>query len=408
MLNRIINYIFRTINLLFTNSMSAPADIFAELKEVEYQANLSNPLEVFDKDGLLQGRLSAKSSFILRLDNEEYALSQWVSPKRTRTFPFARVYDTLCRKNRVALIPFCKDEGADGDRDFIQWDTVSLMSLLNVYVIVCYYADAERNMRPGQENKNKITKQVLEYGYVYEKLIELQQYHSSALHWNLKQMEELPKVVQLTLDSYQKISDKLKVRMHRKQGIEKRLQIITTDTSQFKELSRELAIKAQRREVLTVQPKEKVTGEKATVTIKNMLGGVYYFTADEHFVLDDRVFLVEKKHSERKFLPSPGDIKDAFIKLALFSNIKELRFNGRKMPCFSVVGLTSKTMRGVFHSKMANQEIVKFFHDNEVNQAGQDLIKKMVMEAEQNNFGIFAINERDVATMQKDILKMLL
>ena len=388
--------------------MSAPADIFAELKEVEYQANLCNSLEVFDKDCLLQGRLSAKGSFILRLDNDEYALSQWVSPKRTRTFPFARVYDTLCRKNRVALIPFCKDEGADGDRDFIQWDTVSLMTLLNVYVIVCYYVDAERNTRSGQENKNKITKQVLEYGYIYEKLIELQQYHSSALHWNLKQMEELPKVIKFTLDSHQKISNQLKVKMHDKRGIEKRLQIITTGISQFKELSRGLAKKAQHREILTVQPKEKVTGEKASVTIKNLLGGVYYFTVDEYFVLDNRMFLVEKKHSERKWLPSSNDIKDAFIKLALFSNIKKLVFNDRKMPCFSAVGLTSKTMQGVFHSKMEEHEIVKFFHDNEANQSEQNFIRRMIMEAEQNNFGIFAINQKEVATMQEDILKKLI
>jgi len=109
------------------------------------------------------------------------AFSQWVSPKRTRTFPFARVYDTLCRKNRITLIPFCKDEGADGDRDFIQWDTVSLMSLLNVYVIIGYYNKAEKNTRPGQVYKNKISNQIFDYSHVVRS-------HDcrlsfSALHW---------------------------------------------------------------------------------------------------------------------------------------------------------------------------------------------------------------------------------
>jgi hypothetical protein len=27
-------------------------------------------------------------------------------------------------------------KGKDGDRDFLQWDTISLMSLLGIYVII--------------------------------------------------------------------------------------------------------------------------------------------------------------------------------------------------------------------------------------------------------------------------------
>ena len=66
--------------------MSAPAEIFADLKEIQYQSNLSVPLEVFDQDCLLKGRLSSKGSFIIRINGDEYAISQWVSPKRTRSF----------------------------------------------------------------------------------------------------------------------------------------------------------------------------------------------------------------------------------------------------------------------------------------------------------------------------------
>ena len=71
-----------------------------------------------------------------RQDNE-FAVSWWVSPKRTRSYPYARVYDTLGFSGKKAtIIPIIKDEGKDGDRDFLQWDTISLMSLLGVYVIV--------------------------------------------------------------------------------------------------------------------------------------------------------------------------------------------------------------------------------------------------------------------------------
>jgi len=79
--------------------VDSETNIVAELKKIEYITNLSNSLKVFELDDFLTGKLSSKGSFILKIGGEEYAFSQWVSPKRTRTFPFARVYNTLSRKN---------------------------------------------------------------------------------------------------------------------------------------------------------------------------------------------------------------------------------------------------------------------------------------------------------------------
>ena len=55
-----------------------------------------------------------------------------------------REYNTLSNGKKITVIPVVKDEGFDGDRDFIQWDTISLMSLLDVYVILAYYSVAEK------------------------------------------------------------------------------------------------------------------------------------------------------------------------------------------------------------------------------------------------------------------------
>ncbi|MCW7071797.1 MAG: hypothetical protein OCU12_05690 [Methanophagales archaeon] len=104
--------------------------------------------------------------YVLTYKNNSFGVSQWVSPKRTRSYPYARVYDTMSKQLRVTIIPVVKDEGFDGDRDFVQWDTVSLMSLLNVFVILGYYQTAEKN--PNYENK--ITNQVLDYKYLREQL----------------------------------------------------------------------------------------------------------------------------------------------------------------------------------------------------------------------------------------------
>ena len=67
---------------------------------------------------------------------------------------------------KITVIPILKDEGFDGDRDFLQWDTISLMSLLGVYVIIAYYDIAE--VSPKYENK--ITKQRFELNYILEEM----------------------------------------------------------------------------------------------------------------------------------------------------------------------------------------------------------------------------------------------
>lgn len=388
-------------------SSDNPAEISARLKEIEYCSNLPGALAVFETNDLLAGRAAGKGAFLLQSGGEEFAMSQWLSPKRTRSYPLARVYDTLCRKNRVTVVPFCKDEGADGDRDFIQWDTVALMSILNVHVIICHYVAAEKNARPGQTRKNKISRQVFDYGYVHRKLGELQNYHSSCLHWNLARMAALPEVVRNTIDAYQSIGAKLGVQMHGAAGLHKRLRMLARDVAEFKALSRDLAETAQRREVMTLQPKEKIGGAKATITVKNFLGGNYYFTADECVVLDGRVFLIEKKHNRGKLLPSAFDLKDAFIKSALFSNIDSLEYNGVAMPSRAVVGLTSAQLRGAFHSNMSEAELSAFFAANAATERERELIRNIIRESQQNKFAVFAMNADETEVKQTGVLRRL-
>lgn len=89
---------------------------------------------------------------LLKSNNSLFAISKWVSPKRTRSYPFERVYNSLNTTKKITVIPIVKDEGAKGDRDFIQWDTVSLMSLLDVFVIFAYYDKAAINPRNNRNN----------------------------------------------------------------------------------------------------------------------------------------------------------------------------------------------------------------------------------------------------------------
>ena len=128
-------------------------DISAKITGIKYAPLLCRKLNIFEfKD--LEKALSSCASFILKVNKDnKIAISWWVSAKRTRSYPYARIYDTLSFSGKkITIIPVIKDEGKEGDRDFLQWDTISLMSLLGINVIVAYYDKAEKNTRYKNES----------------------------------------------------------------------------------------------------------------------------------------------------------------------------------------------------------------------------------------------------------------
>ena len=165
-------------------------DITAEITGISYKPKLCSKLAEFNIRQLDEA--IKKGSFILEVNkNEKVAISRWTSPKRTRSYPYARIYDTYeFSGKKITIIPFVKDEGAKGDRDFMQWDTISLMNLLDINIIIAYYNKASINPR----NKGKITNQEFDLNYIERKIKEILSYRSSALHWNLEQINEIDKL----------------------------------------------------------------------------------------------------------------------------------------------------------------------------------------------------------------------
>lgn len=195
-------------------------DVLAEIAGINYIPFLCRELNEYSLEKIASG-LPKKASFILSItENSKIALSWWVSPKRTRSYPYARVYDTLSfQGKRVTVIPIMKDEGKDGDRDYLQWDTVSLMSLLGIYTIISYYCDAERSKR----YQNKITNQKYDILHIKKEIQDLLAYQSDALHWNLLQIDKVAGIGQKSLDCYEIISSKTGVEMHSKESAENRI-----------------------------------------------------------------------------------------------------------------------------------------------------------------------------------------
>jgi len=313
-------------------------DLSAKITGIKYKPFLCAKLKTYAfKD--LQKALSKSAVFILDVNKEnKVAVSWWVSAKRTRSYPYARVYDTLnFSGKKITIIPVIKDEGKEGDRDFLQWDTISLMSLLGVYVIIGYYIDAERSTR----YRHKITNQRFDTKYIKQKINEILSYQSDALHWNLAQIDKIGAYGQRALESYEKISKKTKVEMHSRITADKRIKQLLEGKEEFMNLSRQLAEVAQRRESITIQPKEHLVGVKGVVTIQNYLGGFYYFTSDEIEVKGNDVYLIEGKHSKGT-LPSIGDIKDGLIKMILFTNLKDVKIGGKNYNAKPVLKLTTE------------------------------------------------------------------
>lgn len=350
-------------------------DITAIITGMKYTPLLCRELETFNVDEL-ERAISQDASFILRLKNgNEMAFSWWVSAKRTRSYPYARVYDTLkFVGKKVTLIPVIKDEGFDGDRDFIQWDTVSLMSLLGIYVIISYYKHAEKNL----EYKHKITEQKYDIAHVKQQISSLVSYQSDALHWNLSQAQKVPELARLALQAYSKISKKLKVKMHSNETAQERIQHLLIEKDAFMTLSRDKAKSAQQRERLTIHSTEKLTGVKGTLTINNYLGGSYYFTADEAELYKNDIYIVEGKHTKENRLPSLGDIKDGLLKMILNTNLSDVKVNGTYYNPIPVLKLT--TGSGFDMHSLAYMSVV-------------NMLKK---EAKINNFRL-KINEKIIS-----------
>lgn len=343
--------------------------INAEIEGIKYKVFLNKKLSIYSIENLYIA-LNKESSFLLELSkNNKIAVSWWVSPKRTRSYPYARIYDTLgFSGKKVTIIPIMKDEGKDGDRDFLQWDTISLMSLLGIYVIIGYYTDAERN----EKYNNKITKQKFNIEYLKEKIQDLLSYQSDPLHWNLKQIDNIANIAEKALSSYKEISRKLDVEMHSLESAKKRIEELKRGKERFMNLSRELAHRAQERESITNQPKENLEpNTKGIITIKNFLGGYYYFTCDEVKIEDKKVYLIEGKHTTRGILPSKSDIKDGLIKMILYTNLKNVKINNEIYKPIPVLKLTSGAKIDNIKQLMKN----RFF-------------KLLLWEAKENNFKI--------------------
>ncbi len=311
------------------------------IENVSYEAQLTPELTVykFDKFDIN----TAKSAGIIVAAKSQVAYSKWVSPKRTRTYPFERIYNTYNSPKKITIIPILKDEGADGDMDKVQFSTFSWMSLMGIHVVLGYYDSAKKNLSNSQKDREKLTSQRLNNLFVKEQIKEIMRHRLEAIHWNRTLIKDrLIEILDLAIGSYSRITKKTKVKIHSYQSLSSFRDKVLEDIEVYKEISLKGSKGASNREFLTKHVREFLSdGEKCQLILKNYLGGEYFLTADEIIKEGSKYIIQESKNTSKTILPSRSDIKDGLFKLILFSNIDKLSIDGKSVSFSTRMKLTS-------------------------------------------------------------------
>ncbi len=381
-------------NISFEPHFYQSNEISGEVETVKYKQFINDNLretkfENFDIN-------KSPGAFVLGNGKEKIAVSRWISPKRTRSYPYERVYDTLAfAGKKAAIIPVVKDEGLGGERDFLQWDTISLLSLLDVYFVPAYYGEAVKN----EKRADRITDQKFDVNYTNERLAEIFNFKGTAREWNEREAKQLKIIFEKARASYADISKQTKTYLHDDAALNQLIKLAETPEN-FAQFSRNKSRRGQSRELQSIQPKEALsTDTKGGVTITNLAGGKYFFTCDETRVEAKTLFLIEDKHSQRSVMPSENDIKDGLLKMMIYTNLKNVRVSKMPVAEKSVLRLTSNKITGSINSASSDEETTKFFQTNPLDVAKQNLVRKLFQEARENNFTIILEHAETAASV---------
>jgi len=365
-------------------------------------------------------------------DNDYIFFTKWVTPKRTRSYPFARLYNVYNTNSKIiTIIPIIKDEGGDsGNNDRINAITFSWMNLLNIYIILAYYESAEKkqvgtrktaaNLKiKGKKVKTEyITNQMFNNEYIKSKIKEVSKYKMTALHWNTKHFkEDFEKVWLKSVECYKKISKDEKVELHSFDNHLKRLDEFKVEgifnLEKFIEVMNKRSKEAQNREALTIHDLEVLNqGHNAKFYIENYLGGIYYLTCDEIFIEKNKFIIQESKNSSTGKFPAENDIKDGLFKLILFSNMEKLEYRKEEVDFTTRLKLTGNIDGDLILP--AEEDIIKdFLMRNNFTKKVQKIINDLNSDSSENGIAIHIGSNKSVnqnnntTTMNNNLDKFL-
>jgi hypothetical protein len=357
------------------------------IRDIVYTPVLIPKIEIYD---IINFNINHVKPFgIVTLDSlqNNIAFSKWTSPKRTRTYPFAKIYNTYhLNSKKVTVIPVIKDEGAGTDNnDRINFITLSWMNLLNVYIILAWYETAT----VVANSTNKITNQKLNADYIKQKILEISSYQLTALHWNTTHFErDFQNIYLNAVNSYEDIATTQNVSLHSRQ---KHLEVLNNfqqddnfKLEKFKDYTLIRSLAAARRESMTIHSLEYLSdGYKGIFYISNYLGGIYHLTADEVYLQDNIFTIQESKNVTKGQLPSEDDIKDGLFKLILFSNLESLFLGDAQVEFRTQLKITG-SIKGYLQLPNDITTVEKFCESNNFSKRKIQLVNLLNLETIQN------------------------
>ena len=307
--------------------------INGKIRDHSYKFKINSELSDIDFISAMEkNRKVFKSNF---LDSETVAISVWTTPKRTKTYPFARVYDTLSYDGiKITIIPAMVDYGAHGERGKIQPNTIDWMTSVGVYLILGVYIDADKG-KVGKlaANANKDTKsregspkfaqgQRFDLENIQAQIEKIIETKPSVKEWNDNQLTKIPNLLANAIDIYKKLGKKLDVPLGNFTKLEKEVAIWKKNSFKFLADCEENSKGAQDREAKSVHKLEDVPGEKGKINIDFGDTRKLYLTSDSMELDEEKgtVVLLEGKNTSSGKYPGWPDIKDALIKLMIFKN----------------------------------------------------------------------------------------
>ena len=325
--------------------------------------------------------------------NLEIAYSKWVTPKRTRSYPFSRIFKTLyLDEKKITVIPIIKDEGLgerknDSNNDRINHMTFSMMSLANIYVVLGWYDNFDK------KTNFRITNQIMEANYINKKIDEIFNYKASALEWNNYHFKnDFVMTLETAASRYEKLSIDKKVAMHPIDGHHKFLKQFQIDKKidmkKFADNTIPKSYQAALRETKTIHKLEKLNNDKKAVfSIKDLNNGKYYLTCDEIEISEGEVTIIEAKNTSQNLIPSSGDIEDGIFKLLLFKNLSELKLNNIPIQSKVQLNLTGK-LKTTLELPNNKNTIIEFASYEEMKKSQLQLLLRINSIAHKNQFKV--------------------
>lgn len=292
-----------------------------------------------------------ESRWRLVIDKRTLDVSQWETPKRTRTYPLPRVYRLLQSPNKkVALIPVVKDEGSGVNPDVLGLDTIHLLTLFGVYVVVGHYVSARAATRTQPRSGRTIRvlrDQRLDYAAALRKLEIVAAPEVSVTAWNRGEVEGFPVSLEEAARAYRRMQAETGVPLPTIASCERRLAILRrSGLAGYVRAGDRFRKRSQHAEIVGLQPKEHLlkTAVKVLVDIRldcDLGAGApvwLHLAPDEGWIVGRRLFIIEKKAN-----PSENDLLSAVFKNRVFRSMTP---ENVKNPVQFAIGATYRTRVG--------------------------------------------------------------